>query len=276
MELWSHETKVYEDLQGDLWIRRQDGLFHVKRPKLDTRIAAPLVARWASPSLRVEFVGTSDGPEGEPLMYAWRLDGGPWSKVSELNYADLEFVESRVHEFEVTAIGSMGNLDTTPAVLKLDVTLPIPEVRIVSAPRDVVTDLDVAIGYEVVKRSQGSKLSFQWRIDGGPWHDTQETTVRPSGLEDGEHLFEVRAVENNKYVQTPPASAQFTLKIDYEKAILAAIEGLRSSDYGQREAAARRLVSLGRRSVPYLKKALGSAGDDTRWWIQAVLEEIEK
>ena len=267
---------VFEKSGPELWIRRQGTLFRIKTPQLETQITAPQDAQCDSPTMRVSFAGTTADGEGEPLMYAWRLDGGPWSGPSGQSYADLEFVQSGVHEFEVTAIGTMGNLDTTPAVLKLDVTLPIPEVRIVSAPQDVVTDLDVAIGYEVVKRSQGSKLSFQWRIDGGPWHDTQETTMRPSGLEDGEHLFEVRAVENNKYVQTPPASAKFTLKVDYERAILGAIEGLRSSDYGQREAAARRLVSLGRRSVPYLKKALGSASDDTRWWIQAVLEEIEK
>jgi len=275
-DLYGGGCDILEDSAGDLWIRRHNTLFRAKRPQLETQITAPQDTQCNSPTVRVSFTGTTAGGESEPLLYAWRLDGGPWAKVSEQNYADLEFVQSGVHEFEVTAIGSMGNLDTTPAVLKLDVTLPIPEVRIVSAPRDVVTDLDVAIGYEVVKRAQGSKLSFQWRIDGGPWHDTQETTVRPSGLEDGEHLFEVRAVENNKYVQTPPASARFTLKVDYEKAILAAIEGLRSPDYGQREAAARRLVSLGRRSVPYLKKALGSANDDTRWWIQAVLDEIEK
>jgi hypothetical protein len=275
-DLWGGNIGLVEDAAGDLWIRRHDRLYHVKRPRLDTQITAPQSAECGSPTLRVEFTGTANGSRDETLTYAWRLDGGPWSKPSDQKYADLEFVQAGAHEFEVTAIGSMGNLDTTPAVLKLNATIPTPEVRIVSAPKEVVTDLDVAIGYEVVKRAPSSKLSFQWRVDGGPWRDTREMVVRPTGLQDGEHLFEVRAVENDKYVQTPPASVRFTLKIDYEKAIQAAIKELGTSDYERRKAAVNRLAALGPRSIPYLKKELAGADEDKRWWIQAALTQIEK
>ncbi len=269
-------TDVYEDGNGDLWLRRYDALFRVKRPRLETRITAPRTAKCTSPTLRVSFAGTCDDPNEGPLAYAWRLDGGPWSQPAEQGYADLEFTQSGPHEFEVLAIGSMGNLDTTPAVLKLAVTLPIPEVRIVSAPRGLVTDLDLAVAYKVVKQATASKVTFQWRLDGGPWQDTQETTIRPPAFEDGEHVLEIRAVADGKYVQAPPESVKFTVKVDYEKAIAAAIEQLSSKDYKQREPAVRRLASLGERCIPYLREALRSADEDTRWWLQAVLEEIER
>lgn len=266
---------VYEDAPGDLWLRRQLALFRVKRPRLDTRIIAPQVTQCLSPALRIEFAGAADGPVHEPLRFAWRLDGGMWSKPTQQDYADLEFTEGGSHTFEVLSIGPMANLDTTPAVMMLDVTLPVPEVRIVSAAQGVVTDLDVVIAYEVVKHPEGSEVTFQWRLDEGSWRDTRETVVRLPGMVDGEHVFEVRGVGDGKYIQAPPASARFNVKVDYEKAINSAIKGLSADDYGQREAAARRLVSLGERSVPHLRTALETADEDTRWWIQAVLAEIE-
>jgi hypothetical protein len=266
---------ILEDSVGDLWIRRSGALFHVKRGRLDTRITSPQSTECTSPAMRVCFTGTSTRA-GETLRYAWRLDGGPWSKPQEQQSADLEFARPGGHEFEVTSVGPMGNLDVTPTVLKLNVAWSLPEVRIVSAPREVVTNLDIAVGLEVVKRSEGSKLTFQWRLDAGPWHDTQETTVRPVGLADGEHLFEVRAVEDARYVQEPPASTEFTVKVDYEKVIRAAIQKLRSRDYGEREAAVARLVALGERCRPYLQKELESADEDTQWWIRAALEQIGK
>ena len=204
----------------------------------------------------MEFAGTADGPVEEPLKYAWRLDGGAWSEPTGQAYADLEFIEAGPHRFEVLSIGPMANLDTTPAAMTLDVTLPVPEVRIVSSPQGVVTDLDVAIVCEIVKRPEGSEATLQWRVDDGPWQDTRETVVRLPGLADGVHVFEVRGVGDGRYLQAPPASATFTVKVDYDKAIDSALEGLRSTDYGQREVAARRLVSLGERCVPRLKEQL--------------------
>jgi hypothetical protein len=267
-----HAFDACEDANGALWMRREGTLFRVQRPQLETRITAPQTPECTSPGARVTFTGTST--DGATLSYAWRLDDEPWSQPAEQQYADLEFTRPGSHTFEVTSVGPMGNLDTTPAVLTLNVVWSLPEVRIVSAPGETVTDLDVAIRYEVVKRSEGSKLSFQWRLDSGAWHDTRETTVRPAGLQDGEHLFEVRAVEDNRYVQETPASTRFTVKVDYERAILAAIKKLHSGDYGQREAAVARLVALGARCRPYLKKDLESADEDTQWWIRAALGEI--
>ncbi len=266
---------VYEQPAGDLWLRRRQTRFRVKRPKLETRIVAPQATQWASPTLRIEFAGAADGPLQEPLQYAWRLDDGPWSEPTERQVADLEFTQPGPHTFEVLSIGPMANLDTTPAVMTLDVTLPVPEVRIVSSPQDVVTDLDVAIAYEVFKQPEGAEATFQWRLDDGNWQETRETLVRLPRLGDGEHVFEVRGVGDGKYIQAPPASATFTVKVDYEKAINSALAGLRADDYGQREASARRLVSLGDRCVPYLREQLQTDDDDTQWWIQAVLAEIE-
>lgn len=267
---------AYEDANGDLWIRRHETLFHVKRPRLDTRIVAPQAMECASPSLRIKFAGVSDGSVAEPLRYAWRLDGGPWSTPTVQEHADLEFTRPGPHVFEVLCVGQMGNLDTTPATMKFNVELPVPEVRIVSAPQDLVTDLNVAITCEIVKQFEGTAVTFQWRLDGGPWRDTQETTIRPSPLEDGEHLFEVRAVGDHKYIQAESASVTFTLRVDYEKAVALAVKGLSSADYAEREAASRRLVSLGDKCLPHLKRELKNATEDVRWWIQAVISEIEK
>jgi hypothetical protein len=269
-----YEFDACEDASGALWMRRGGTLFRVKRPQLETRITAPQTPECTSPGARITFTGTST--DGAPLSYAWRLDGAPWSQPADQPYADVEFTRPGSHTFEVTSVGPLGNLDTTPAVLTLNVIWALPEVRIVSAPQETVTDLDVAVTYEVVKRSEGSRLVFQWRLDGGTWHGTRETTIRPAGLADGEHLFEVRAVEDNRYVQEPPAATKFTVRVDYEEAIRAAIKKLHSRDYEQREAAVARLVALGERCRPYLEKELESADEDTQWWIRAALGQIDK
>jgi hypothetical protein len=274
-DLGAGNCDAHEDVNGDLWIRRHQTLFRVKRPRLDTRIVAPQVTECTSPSLRIKFAGASDGPVAEPLRYAWRLDGGPWSTPTVQEHANLEFTRPGPHKFEVLSIGRMGNIDTTPATMTFNVELPVPEVRIVSAPQDLVTDLNVAIGCEIVKQSEGTAVTFQWRLDGGPWHDTQETTIRPSPLEDGEHLFEVRAVADHKFIQAAPASVKFTVRVDYEKAVALAVKDLGSTDYAEREAASRRLVSLGDKCLPHLKQELKNANEDMRWWIQAVISEIE-
>jgi hypothetical protein len=266
---------VHEDANDDLWLRRQSTLFRVRSPKLDTRIVTPQPDASTSARLCMEFTGTAARPIAEPLRYAWRLDDGPWSEPSEQTTARLEFTEPGTHTFEVLSIGPMASLDITPAATTVHVTLPVPEVRIVSAPQGIVTDLDVTITYELVKRPPGADVTFQWRTDGGSWQETQDTVVRLPALTDGRHTFEVRAVGDGKYVQTPPERVDLNAQVDYDRAIVRAIEGLRSSDYDQREAAARRLVFLGERSVPHLSKCLDGADSDTSWWIRAVLAEIE-
>ena len=273
-DLNASSCDALEDAGGDLWIRRDKTLFHVRRPVLQTHVTSPQAMATVGPTSRIEFIGSADRPVDQPLRYAWRVDAGPWSEPTEQTYADMEFMTSGLHRFEVLSVGPQASIDTTAAEVIVNVRLPETKVQIVSSPQNIVTNFDVAIVFETIGPLVDQDVVFQWRIDGGPWRQTGETTVWLPPLADGEHRFEVRSVTDGKYVQDPSAMVRFEVQIDYEQAVRSAIEDLGAADYDQREVAARRLIFLGESTVPYLEEALKTADEDTQWWIQAVTERI--
>lgn len=60
-----------------------------------------------------------------------------------------------------------------------------------------------------------------------------------------------------------------------EKEISALIAELQSKDESRREKAARRLVQIGSPALPALKILLNETNADVRWWVEAVIQEIE-
>lgn len=61
-----------------------------------------------------------------------------------------------------------------------------------------------------------------------------------------------------------------------EKEINALIADLQSKDDSHREKTARQLVQIGRPALPALKKLLKETNTDARWWVEAIIQEIEK
>lgn len=59
------------------------------------------------------------------------------------------------------------------------------------------------------------------------------------------------------------------------KEISALIADLQAKDGSRREKAVRRLVQIGRPALPALKKLLNETNADARWWVEAVIQEIE-
>lgn len=59
------------------------------------------------------------------------------------------------------------------------------------------------------------------------------------------------------------------------KEISALIADLQAKDGSDREKAVRRLVQIGRPALPALKKLLNETNADARWWVEAVIQEIE-
>jgi len=273
--LWAQQCDTVEDRTGNLWLRSRDTAFVIKQGLIDTAITIPKKLVYESRKLRIAFVGTSDGEESDKLRYCWRLDDGEWSEPSKKKYVEMNFAKSGFHNFEVMSIGEIGNVDTTPATLKLNIVIPLPEVRIVSTPDKLSEGPDIVVEYEVVKREEGSQLSFQWRLDNGKWHDTLDTKVFFSFLDDGKHVFEVRAVEDYKYIQPAPSKVEFVLKTDYHRLIARETERLKSASYSEREKAAATLVFIGERCLPYLRKELKQATRDTEWWFKNVIWQIE-
>jgi hypothetical protein len=274
--LWAHQCDVHEDRNNNLWIRNRENLFRVERGILDTTITTAKEPVYECRKLRIAFAGTSDRGEPEIIKYSWRLDDSKWSQPADADYVELLFDESGFHNFQVMAVSEMGNVDATPAALKLNIVMALPEVKIVAWPQETVEGYGIVIEYEVVKRREGSRLSFQWRLDEAKWTNTLEYEVHLPALEDGKYVFEVRAIEDDKYVQATPAKVEFMCKTDFSQIIAREIGRLKSDNYAERDKAARALVSIGQKALPYLRQELTKGTVDTQWWLKNVIWQIEK
>jgi len=265
---------VWEDPAGYLWILKEGKLFRVERPSIETKILTdgPVCEYYRQ---RVSFQGLLDGRPSDELQYSWRLDDGDWSESSEDAFADIRFSTPGTHTLEVAAVGDLANIDTTPATFTFETHRPEPEVRIVSAPESIETDISVTIGYEVVRKTEGSRVTFQWRLDDGPWQDTSQTSVTLSHIVDGKHYFEVRAVQDDRFIQRAPASVLFEVKIDYDQIIREAITALDSEDYERRKWGGERLIAIGTRCVPLIESCIDEANEKARWWMEYVIWRLE-
>lgn len=129
---------------------------------------------------------------------------------------------------------------------------------------------------DTVEISFGKAAWHSWRMDGGAWSQaTEKKEHEMAGLLPGEHELEVMAYS----ADLTPAKASAKLKITIEAANIAEldalIEKLGGDDLDASEAAARRLRSQGTAILPSLKKAREKAGERTRWWLGAVIQQIE-
>jgi len=142
---------------------------------------------------------------------------------SPKEYTDLS---EGSHTFAVSAIDSAGNTDASPAsrTWTVDTTTPetttppsdttAPETTIDSGPSGLTNDNSPTFtfsGSDDVTTT--ANLNYQYRVDGGDWSTPPSTTTTANltGLSDGAHLFEVRAVDEASNEDASPAKQSFTL-----------------------------------------------------------------
>jgi hypothetical protein len=117
---------------------------------------------------------------------------------------------------------------------------------------------------------------FQWRLDKEPWSQRQTASrVRLDAVPGGKHEMEVAATGRSLLRDPSPAVVAFTVNIDPAKQVAGFITDLASRDYARREAAIAGLAKQPERALPALNSARGTAGEDTQWWINAAIQQIE-
>ncbi|MDQ2699760.1 MAG: hypothetical protein M3Y23_00350, partial [Actinomycetota bacterium] len=146
----------------------------------------------ASPSGSIHAVFGFSASEDIALAEC-RLDpeeGAAWETCeSPAGYTDLADGD---HRFEVRVSDAAGNA-SEPVVHEWTVETVKPEVSITSAPPSPVNSTTATFEFS----SDNSAATFQCRLDAGdetPW-ETCESPAGFSGLADGSHRFEVRAVD---------------------------------------------------------------------------------
>jgi hypothetical protein len=116
------------------------------------------------------------------------------------------------YQFEVRAIDSAGNVQSVPTVFTWTVDNSLldetaPETSILSKPPDPSTS--PAASFTYVSNEPGS--TFQCKLDGGNFSGCPSEGITYSGLGEGPHSFQVRAVDASHNIDPTPAGYSFTV-----------------------------------------------------------------
>ncbi|MBI5311121.1 MAG: hypothetical protein HZB14_08905, partial [Actinobacteria bacterium] len=142
------------------------------------------------------FTFSSNEPGGS---FECRLDGGAWGACTSPH--GLSGLADGPHTFEVRAIDVAGNTDATPASHSWTIDTTAPDTTIDSAPPAQSQAPNPSFTFSASEPG----ATFECRLDGGAW----SACASPhglSGLADGSHTFEVRAIDVDTNVDPTPAS----------------------------------------------------------------------
>jgi hypothetical protein len=140
----------------------------------------------------------------EPSTYECALDAAPYTScTSPAMYGGLA---PGSHTFKVRAMDALGNTDPTPAAYSWTVDLTPPETSISSGP--AAYGNQSAVSFAFTSSEPGS--TFQCALDGAAWVGCSSPQAY-SGLADGSHGFQVRAIDPAGNSDPTPAGRSFTI-----------------------------------------------------------------
>jgi parallel beta-helix repeat protein len=153
----------------------------------------------------ISFAGEDDRSPASALRFECRLDGEAAFSTcaSPVDYAELA---EGGHAFEVRAVDLAGNVDSSPATHAWTVDTTAPETTIDAGPADYSGESSAR--FEFSAGEPGSR--FECRLDDGAFAPC-ETGEFYTDLADGQHRFEVRAVDLAGNVDGSPALHAWTV-----------------------------------------------------------------
>ncbi|MGH7741838.1 MAG: CARDB domain-containing protein, partial [Candidatus Eiseniibacteriota bacterium] len=162
------------------------------------------------------FSGTDNLTIAGQLRYAYSLDAAAFTSPSSSASASLSGLVAGPHTLAVHSLDLAGNVSSDVTRHWIVDGTP-PETQITSGPADAaVLGVNTATyGYTGTDNlTPTANLSYQTRLDGGAWSATTGATVTAlTGLADGTHTFDVRAVDQGGNADPTPASRGFTTDV---------------------------------------------------------------
>lgn len=149
----------------------------------ETEITAGPKGPTASASATFKFSATET-----PATFECKLDARDWiACASPKLYSGLS---EGSHTFRVRAKDSKGNVDPTPAERAWKVDTVSPNTAVTSGPKASTGSNSASLSFT----SSESDSTFECRLDGGAWKACSPPKSY-SGLANGAHVFEVRAID---------------------------------------------------------------------------------
>ena len=172
-----------------------------------TQITAKPAALVNSAAATFTFSG-DDGAGSGVASFQCRNDAGAWSPCnSPQEYTGLS---EGGHEFEVRAIDQAGNTDATPATFAWNVDTVAPETSLDSHPAALTNSAAAKFTFSGDDSAGSGVASFECRRDGGAW-SICASPREYSGLAEGAHEFQVRAIDNAANADASPAAFAWTV-----------------------------------------------------------------
>ena len=178
-----------------------------------TQIDAQPANLSASAAAAFEFSGSDPGGSGV-ASFECRLDSAEpsaWATCSSPKaYSSLA---DGSHKFEVRAVDQVGNLDASPASFEWSVDTTAPQTQIDSHPNALSASAAAQLEFSGSDAGGSGVASFECRLDSteaSDWHPCS-TPKEYTGLADGSHKFEVRAVDQAGNLDASPASFEWTI-----------------------------------------------------------------
>jgi Ca2+-binding RTX toxin-like protein len=164
----------------------------------DTSIVVSPPSLTNNPVASFGFSATETG-----ATFEYQLDGG--AVVASGSQVTLNLADGS-HSLVVWATDAAGNKDASPASVTWTIDTLAPDTTITAQPSDPSQDHQPSFSF--VGSEAG--VTFQYRLDGGAFADgVSGLVVGP--LVDGQHTFEVRAVDAAGNVDATPASYSWTI-----------------------------------------------------------------
>ena len=136
----------------------------------------------------------------------------PAPSVSAAATWDTTTVGDGSHTLGATATDQAGTTASTTRVVIVDNTPP--ETVITSAPPGAVNTSPLTLGFTGTDNlTPVANLLFAWRLDGGAWSAfAPATSATLTGLTEGSHTFEVKALDLAGNEDPTPAAVSFTVR----------------------------------------------------------------
>jgi hypothetical protein len=173
----------------------------------DTSITSGPPLTTNQPYATFVFTGTDLGETGS-ITFECSLNNSAWAMCSSpKTYTGLS---SGVYTFTVRALDGANNADSTPASFTWLVDQTAPQTSITSPPSSPTSSASATLVFTGSDAGSGIAY-FEYRLDGGSWISTTSTTVTYTGLSNGSHQFDVRAVDNVGNIDPSFATATWTV-----------------------------------------------------------------
>ena len=167
-------------------------VYTVDRTPPDTSITAYPSNPTSSTSPSFTFTG-DDGSGVGGLTFECDLDGGGFSACSSpKSYTSLA---AGSHTFQVKAKDSLGNVDLTPAAYTWVVDTTAPDTSITSYPSNPTNSASATFNFSGNDVGGSGVSKFECDLDGTGF-SVCSTGKEYTGLSDGSHTFQVRAIDN--------------------------------------------------------------------------------